>query len=100
MRHLTWLVIAVCLPALAVGLWAAPPPAPVNATVYSSLETEAKQIRQFAFDGDPDSYFLSARNLKKADHFTLIFDKPVAVKSIRVTFGRPEGGDVLNTGLL
>ena len=64
---------------------------PVAATIVTTLATEGKQIRMFAFDADPNSYFASAKNAAGSDHFTLILDKPVAVKSIAVTTGRPDG---------
>jgi hypothetical protein len=73
---------------------------PVAATIETSLSTASGQIRQFAFDGDADSYFASSDNAGSADHFTLVFDKPVAVKAITVTTGRPEGGDRLDAGTL
>jgi hypothetical protein len=57
-------------------------------------------IRQFAFDGDPNTYFGSSQNLTAKDHFTLIFDKPVALKSIVVTTGKPDGSDKLDAGTL
>ena len=72
---------------------------PVQATIDTTLATATKQIRQFAFDGDPDTYFASATNPKSTDHFTLVFDRPVAVKSIVVTTGKPRGGgDALDKG--
>jgi hypothetical protein len=74
--------------------------APVAAVVESSLKSAAGQIRQFAFDGDGKTYFASAENAKSSDHFTLVFDKPVAVKSVSVTTGRPKGGDKLESGSL
>ena len=69
--------------------------AAVPAVVESSLATGNNQIRQFAFDGDPDTFFASEKNATKDDHFTLVFDAPVNVKSVRVTTGRPKGGDAL-----
>ena len=90
-------VLAVLLPYLPVTALAAPPAA---ATVETTLTTAAEQIRQFAFDGDPNTYFASAQNAAHTDHFTLVFDKPVALKSIEVTTGRPKGGDQLNAGTL
>lgn len=82
----------------------APPPRPVarpaSAVVESSLATGSNQIRQFAFDGDPDTFFASEKNATKADHFTLTFDAPANVKSIRVTTGKPKGGDALDAGML
>src|SRR5205823_4921298 len=47
---------------------------------------------------DPDTFFVSEQNAGRTDHFTLVFDKPVAVKSVVVTTGRPGGGDLLDAG--
>jgi hypothetical protein len=73
---------------------------PVAATIETTLTTASDQIRQFAFDGNPDTYFASAQNPRRTDHFTLVFDKPVAVKSVVATTGRPKGGDRLDAGTL
>ncbi len=82
----------------------APAPRPVVRTVpaivESSLATGNNQIRQFAFDANPDTCFVSEKNAGKADHFTLVFDVPVSVKSVRVETGRPKGGDSLGAGVL
>jgi hypothetical protein len=72
----------------------------VAAVVATTLKTASRQIRQFAFDGDPDTYFASANNAGKSDHFTLVLDKPVALKSVRVITGKPEGGELLSNGML
>src|SRR6266478_4094668 len=73
---------------------------PVAATIDTTLSTASGQIRQFAFDGNPDTYFASAQNAGSSDHFTLLFDKPVAVHSIEVITGKPKGGDKLDAGTL
>jgi hypothetical protein len=73
---------------------------PVAAVVESSMETAKGQIRQFAFDGDPETFFLSKGNPTATDHFTVIFDKPVAMKSIVVATGKPGGGDGIENGIL
>jgi hypothetical protein len=73
---------------------------PVAAVVESSLATGNNQIRQFAFDGDPDTFFASEKNAGKDDQLTLRFDEPVKVKSVRVATGRPKGGDALSAGVL
>src|SRR5580704_13871921 len=75
-------------------------PKTVRAFVESSLKTQGKQIRQYAFDSDGDTYFASENNPTKADHFTLTFDQAVAVKSVAVTTGNPKGGDKLEAGVL
>jgi hypothetical protein len=77
-----------------------PAATPVAAVVESSLVTNKNDIRQFAFDGDHDTAFASEKNPSKADHFTLTIDAPVKVKSIRVTTGKPKGGDALTAGVL
>jgi hypothetical protein len=73
---------------------------PVGATVESSLHSAGGHIRQFCFDGNADTFFASEDNPKESDHFTLTFDKPVAVKSISVATGRDNGADKLEAGEL
>lgn len=90
--------VLVCRPAHAET---APPPRPAEtAVVESSLPTAGGQIRQFAFDADPATYFASGRNPTAADHLTLTFDHPVALKSVAVATGRPDGSDALTAGAL
>jgi len=72
----------------------------VVATVESNLTSASGHIRQFAFDGDADSFFVSTARPRPSDHFTLVFDKRVAVRSIVVTSGRPTGEDQLDSGVL
>src|SRR5439155_1070262 len=45
-------------------------------------------------------YFASAQSPPGADHFTLTFDSQVAVKSVVVTTGKPDGSDKLDAGAL
>jgi hypothetical protein len=71
---------------------------PVAAVVESSLKTAAGNIRQFAFDGNLDSYFASTKNPDKDDHFTLIFDKPIAVHKVTLFAGDPKGSDGFGPG--
>jgi RNA polymerase sigma factor (sigma-70 family) len=73
---------------------------PVVATIETTLRTAGAQIRQFAFDGDPSTFFASAQNAGRDDHFTLVFDRPVAVKSLAVVTGRPRGDDQMDMGTL
>ena len=81
-RFLAFLLLIVCDASL--NAQAKTDAAPIIAVVESSLPSAAGHIRQFAFDGDADTYFASAKNPGISDYFTLIFDKPVAVKSIVV----------------
>lgn len=74
--------------------------APVMAAIETTLSSAAPQIKMFAFDGDANTYFLSSQNAAAADHFTLLFDAPVALKSVAVLTGRVKGGDALDAGVL
>lgn len=73
---------------------------PINAVIETTLNTEGKNIRQFAFDGNLDTCFASAQNPTHADHFTLVFDRRVNLKAVTVTTGRPDGNDKLEEGTL
>ena len=55
---------------------------------------------QFAFDGDPDTFFASEENPGPGDHFTVVFGRSVLLGSVAVTTGRPGGGDALDAGAL
>jgi hypothetical protein len=70
------------------------------ATIETTLSTDGEHIRQFAFDGDDKTYFASEKNATDKDHFTLTLAKPAAIRSVRVTTGRPDGGDKLDAGTL
>jgi hypothetical protein len=77
-----------------------PSASPVAATIQTTLTTSGSQVRQYAFDGDPDSFFASVEKPGTADNFTLLFDQPVAVTSIGVVTGRPDGSDMLDEGIM
>lgn len=88
-------IIAVCLSViLLVAANAAGAEPAVAATIETTLSTGGDHIRQFAFDGDAGTWFASAKNPTKQDHFTLVFDKPVAVKSLSVALADPKGDKV------
>ena len=94
---LLWLAIPVVAPAAPD---AKPDASAVVATVESTLGTSGKQIRQYAFDGDPMTFFASATNPVASDHFTLALDRPVPVRSIVVFAGPPDGGERPGQGSL
>jgi len=74
--------------------------ASIAATIETTLPTDGEHIRQLAFDGDDKTYFASEKNATGKDHFTLVLNKPVTIRSVRVTTGRPDGGDKLDAGTL
>jgi hypothetical protein len=95
------LLFALPLLCLAVpARWAAAADAPAAAVVVSTLPTAGEHIRQLALDGDADSYYASEGNAAASDLFTVVFDKPVSLKSVTATTGRPGGGDALESGFL
>lgn len=69
-----------------------------TAAIETTLATDADQVRQFAFDGDDATWFLSSDKPDGDDYFTLAFDQPVAVTSIAVTTGTPEGDVRIEAG--
>jgi Peptidase of plants and bacteria/F5/8 type C domain len=84
-----------------VPVLAADPPAKVSAVVESSLKSAGGNIRQFALDGDQNTYFASEGNPGKDDHFTIRFDEPVLLKSVDLRTGRPNlRDDVLIHGVV
>jgi hypothetical protein len=98
-----WILLFLAAPLLCLSARRAaanPTPGAVAATAETTLTSADDQIRQLAFDGDPSTYFASEKNATAADQFTVLFDKPVAVKSIAVSTGRPTGGDALEAGTL
>jgi Peptidase of plants and bacteria/F5/8 type C domain len=100
LRRFLWLFLAVlCVRAMAAENSAAEVVA-ISASLSTNLPTEDNHIRQFAFDGDPGTFFESDRDAARDDHFTLVFEKPVLVKSIEIETGRPEGSNKLEKGTL
>lgn len=101
MRRSHWPALAALLPWLyPIAAGAEPATGPVAATVVTTLATRSDQIRQFAFDGDPNTSFVSAEVPTAADHVTLVFDRPVSLKSVSVVSGLSDGRDALDAGAL
>ena len=85
----------------AIGSVSADEPAKtVTARVESSLPSAVDHIRQFAFDGNADTYFATSTSPTASDHLTLILDAPVALKSVKVTTGGAKGEGVLKAGVI
>lgn len=94
------LFFLLVMPAVVHGEDAKPRPGTVAAVIETTLRTASDHIRQFALDGSATTWFASEQNPGKADHFTLLLDAPVSLKSITVTTGRPDGVDALDAGML
>ena len=72
----------------------------VVGAVHATLATATSQPRQFAFDGNVDTYFASATDAGENDHLTLTFEQPVSVTLVAAATGRPDGDDELESGVL
>lgn len=92
MRRVSFLAVAlVAAPLVAQPGETAPMPRRVvRAVAESSLPTAGSRIRQFAFDGDPNTYFATEGNATEKDHLTLTFDQPVKLHSAMVETGRSD----------
>ena len=78
------------LPAAAeVGLrlWKRPDKLVRPAKIESSQGNYQDYYPEFAFDGDPRTFYWSDRGLVKGDHFTLTFDAPIALKRVVFLLG-------------
>ena len=101
MRYLFSLSCILLALSFSLPLLAAPETKPaIAATIETTLTTKGEHIRQFAFDGEDKTYFASDKNATQEDHFTLVLDKPVAIRSLLVRTGRPDGDDKLDAGSL
>lgn len=66
---------------IGLRLWKRPDKLVRPAKIESSLGNYQDYYPEFAFDGDPETFYWSDRGLAKGDHFTLTFDTPIALKS-------------------
>ncbi len=73
---------------------------PVAAAVETTMATHGDEIRQLAYDGRMATFFAAEKPASADDHFTMVFEKPVIVKSIVVTTGRPDGTGKVDEGAL
>jgi len=64
---------------------------PVDAVVESTTATSGDHIRQYLFDGDDATYYLTETAPGREAVVSLVFDEPVQVESIEVRTGSPEG---------
>jgi hypothetical protein len=70
------------------------------ATLESNQKSGDGQIRQFALDGNDDTYFASEKNAANADHLTVVFEQPLAIKSISISSGKTSGENKLTAAAI
>jgi hypothetical protein len=91
-RSTGWALLIVALAALAArgaeSQGVTPPPAVAPVAITTTLPTQGDNVPQLAFDGKPDTAFVSARPPKTGDTFTLTLAEPARAKDLK---GAPEG---------
>jgi len=68
-------------------LWKRPEQLARPGKIESSLGNYQDYYPEFAFDGNPETFYWSDRGLVKGDHFTVVFDKPTQLKKLKILFG-------------
>lgn len=102
-------LLRLCAPALvlAAGIAVTSPncyaqapaaPATTDATLYSTMPSTNIHRPELAMDGDPSTYFKSYYNMDDGDDFTVLFNNPVPVRSLRIVTGDSEGENTLTNG--
>jgi len=103
-RSTGWAVLVVALAAVAArgaeSQGVAPPPAVAPVTITTTLATQGDHVPQLAFDGKPDTAFVSARAPKTGDTFTLTLADPARAKSVEVLTGGADGKGALEGAVL
>lgn len=68
-------------------LWKRPDRLVRPGRIESSLGNYQDYYPEFAFDGDPETFYWSDRGLVEGDHFTLTFDAPIDLKRVVFLLG-------------
>lgn len=76
-------------PASEVGLqlWAHPEQLARPARIESSLGHWQDYYREFAFDGNEETFYWSDRGLEPGDHFALVLDEPAELEQVTILLG-------------
>lgn len=78
----------------------APSPAPIEATLYSTMPSRWANRPELAMDGDAKTAFRSYYGMEEEDSFVVMFARPVPVRLIRAVTGEENGEDLLTNGVL
>lgn len=72
---------------LGLRLWKRPDKLARGGEIESSLGHYQDYYPEFAFDGNPETFYWSDRGLKAGDHLTLVLDEPAELKRVTFLFG-------------
>lgn len=75
------------------------PPA-TEATLYSTMPSLDAHRPEMALDGDENSYFKSVYGMGDGDDFTVLFSRPLPLRSMRVSTGDLDGDNLLTKGFV
>ncbi len=73
-------------------------PSSTEATLYSTLPSLTVHRPEMALDGDPNSYFKSVYGMGAGDDFSVLFSRPLPLRSLRVATGDLDGDNLLTQG--
>ena len=73
-------------------------PSETEATIYSTLPSLNEHRPEMALDGDQNSYFKSVYGMSEGDDFTVMFSRPLPLRSMRISTGSEEGDNLLTKG--
>ncbi len=72
---------------LRLQIWAKPERLSRPGRIESSLGNYQDYYAEFAFDGNPETFYWSNRGLEAGDHFTLLLDEPAGLKKVTILLG-------------
>ncbi|MHB8897471.1 MAG: glycoside hydrolase family 20 zincin-like fold domain-containing protein [Thermoguttaceae bacterium] len=82
-------------------LWKKPEKLARPGRIESSLKNYQDYYPDFAFDGDPQTFYWSDRGLVAGDHFTLLLDPPAELKKVTILLGTDRyRAEYIHTGKL
>jgi len=71
-----------------------------EATIYSTMPSLTAHRPEMALDGSEASYFKSVYGMGDGDDFTILFSRPIPLRSLRVSTGNDDGDNLLTKGFV
>jgi len=71
-----------------------------EATIYSTMPSIVAHRPEMAMDADESSFFQSVYGMGDGDDFTVLFSRPVPLRSLRISTGNADGDNLLTNGFV
>ena len=71
-----------------------------EAMLYSTMPSTTAHRPEMAIDADESSFFQSVYSMSEGDDFTVLFTRPVPMRSLRISTGNAEGDNLLTKGFV